>query len=103
VRELRASSGVELRAIVASRNPGTSFDPEVRRALAESAERAGLRAPEVVCFAGHDAGVTAERRPAGMVLVRNADGVSHAPDEAVDLEDAASAARVVQSAVEALA
>jgi beta-ureidopropionase / N-carbamoyl-L-amino-acid hydrolase len=103
VRELRASSGVELRAIVASRNPGTSFDPEVRRALAESAERAGLRAPEVVCFAGHDAGVIAERRPAGMVLVRNADGVSHAPDEAVDLEDAASAARVVQSAVEALA
>jgi acetylornithine deacetylase/succinyl-diaminopimelate desuccinylase-like protein len=47
--------------------------------------------------------VIAQRRPAGMVLVRNAAGVSHAPDEDVDLEDAAAAARVVQAALEALA
>lgn len=45
----------------------------------------------------------AQRRPAGMVLVRNAAGVSHAPGEDVDLEDAAAAARVVQAAVETLA
>lgn len=44
----------------------------------------------------------AQRRPAGMVVVRNAAGVSHAPGEDVDLEDAA-AARVVQAAVETLA
>jgi hypothetical protein len=48
--------------------------------------------------------VIAQRRPAGMVLVRNAAGVSHAPGEDVDLEDAAAAAaRVVQAAVETLA
>ena len=38
-----------------------------------------------------------------MVLVRNAAGVSHAPEENVDLEDAATAARVLQAAMEALA
>ena len=58
---------------------------------------------EAVCFAGHDAGVIAERRPAGMVLVRNATGVSHAPSEHVELDDAAAGARVVQAALEALA
>jgi N-carbamoyl-L-amino-acid hydrolase len=101
-RELETSSGVELEATVASMNRGTTFDPDVRGALGEAAERAGLGGPEVVCFAGHDAGVIAERRPAGMVLVRNRGGVSHAPDEAVDLDDAAAATGVVQAAVEAL-
>jgi N-carbamoyl-L-amino-acid hydrolase len=84
-------------------NRGTTFDEAVRAALRKAADRAGLPAPEIVCFAGHDAGVIAQRRPAGMVLVRNAAGVSHAPDEDVDLEDAAVAARVVQAALEALA
>jgi beta-ureidopropionase / N-carbamoyl-L-amino-acid hydrolase len=103
VDELRRATGVEVEARVASINRGTSFDPDVRRALAGAAERTGLEAPEVVCFAGHDAGVIALRRPAGMVLVRNEAGVSHAPGEDVSLEDAATAARMVQSAVEALA
>jgi beta-ureidopropionase / N-carbamoyl-L-amino-acid hydrolase len=102
-RGLTTSSGVELRTAVVSINHGTSFDSEVRRALAQAAQRAGLGAHELVCFAGHDAGVIAERRPAGMVLVRNEGGVSHAPGEDLDLEDAAAAARVVQAAVEVLA
>ena len=102
-RELEKSSRVRVEAKVASFNRGTTFDPGVRGALTEAAERAGLRAPELICFAGHDAGVVAERRPAGMVLVRNRTGVSHAPDEDVDLEDAAAAANVVAAALEALA
>lgn len=55
-RELQTSSGVELRTAVVSITRGTSFDSEVRRALAQPAERAGLGTHEVVCFAGHDAG-----------------------------------------------
>jgi beta-ureidopropionase / N-carbamoyl-L-amino-acid hydrolase len=100
--ELQAASGVELRTRVASVNAGTEFDPDVRGALARAARRARLRAPEVTCFAGHDAGVIAQRRPAGMVLVRNESGVSHAADEEVSLDDAAAAARILQAAVEAL-
>jgi beta-ureidopropionase / N-carbamoyl-L-amino-acid hydrolase len=102
-RELQAATRVEVSASVASLNRGTTFDEEVRGALRMAADRVGLPAREIVCFAGHDAGVIAQRRPAGMVLVRNAAGVSHAPEEDVDLEDAAAAARVVQAALEALA
>jgi N-carbamoyl-L-amino-acid hydrolase len=100
--ELQAATGVELRTSVASTNAGIGFDPDLRRALARAGQRAGFRVPEVTCFAGHDAGVIARRRPAGMVLVRNESGVSHAADEDVSLDDAAAAARILQAAVEAL-
>ena len=55
----------------------------------------GHALPELVCFAGHDAGVLAERVPAAMLFVRNPTGISHSPEESVELEDAAAAARVV--------
>jgi N-carbamoyl-L-amino-acid hydrolase len=60
-------------------------------------------APWLVCFAGHDAGVIAGRRPAGMVLVRNETGISHSPDEEVSLGDAAVAANGLLAAAEELA
>ena len=56
-----------------------------------------------MCFAGHDAGIVAERLPAGMVLVRNPTGVSHAPEEEVDLEDAAAGANALLAGLERLA
>ena len=82
-----AGVGLELRT--AAWSLGTEFPGAVREALL-----AGLRPPKprLVCYAGHDAGVIAAARPAGMVLVRNETGVSHSPDEEVSLEDAAVAA-----------
>ena len=61
---------------------------------------AGLRPPKprLVCYAGHDAGVIAAARPAGMVLVRNETGVSHSPEEEVSLDDAAVAANALLAA-----
>jgi acetylornithine deacetylase/succinyl-diaminopimelate desuccinylase-like protein len=55
----------------------------------------GGPAPELDCYAGHDAGLIAARLPAALVLVRNETGVSHSPDERVELEDAAFAAELV--------
>jgi N-carbamoyl-L-amino-acid hydrolase len=49
-----------------------------------------------------DAGILAERIPAAMVLVRNASGVSHAPEEEIELADAAAAANVILRTVERL-
>ena len=72
-----------------------AFDPDVRAAMGDL--------PELVCFAGHDAGILAQRLPAGMVFVRNATGVSHAPDEHVELDDAAVAATAVLTTLERLA
>jgi N-carbamoyl-L-amino-acid hydrolase len=71
------------------------LDPGVRAALGDL--------PELVCFAGHDAGILAPRVRAGMVFVRNATGVSHAPDEHVDLADAAIAAEALRTTLERLA
>lgn len=97
---LAARTGVEIEIGVASRSDAREFSPSLRAALAHASERiVGHAAPELVCFAGHDAGVLAERVPAAMVLVRNETGVSHSPAEAVDLDDAAVAARVVEDAL----
>ncbi|MBV9001557.1 MAG: M20/M25/M40 family metallo-hydrolase, partial [Solirubrobacterales bacterium] len=100
VRELAVRSGVEIDLAVASRSEPREFSGEVRAALARASQGVlGHVAPETVCFAGHDAGVLAERVPAAMLLVRNATGISHAPEEAVELEDAAIAARIVERAL----
>jgi N-carbamoyl-L-amino-acid hydrolase len=81
--------------VLESASDGVEFDTAVRAALGG--------APEVTCWAGHDAGILAERRPAGMLLVRNERGVSHAPDEHVEIEDALAATDALHRAIEALA
>ena len=93
-------AGVELDLRTAAWSEGTTFPEEVHEALG-FALRPG--APRLVCYAGHDAGVVAQRRPAGMVLVRNETGISHSPEEQVSLEDAAFAANGLLKAAEALA
>jgi N-carbamoyl-L-amino-acid hydrolase len=93
-----AGVGLDLRT--AAWSLGTEFAPATIAALGH-ALRPG--APRVVCYAGHDAGVIAAARPAGMVLVRNETGVSHSPDEDVSLEDAAIAANGLLAAAEELA
>jgi len=94
-RELAERTGIEIELATASHSDGVEFDARVLAAMP------GL--PELVCFAGHDAGILAPRVPAGMVFVRNATGVSHAPDEHVELADAAVAAEALRATLEALA
>jgi N-carbamoyl-L-amino-acid hydrolase len=105
-RDLAERTGVRIDVAVASRSAGVTFDEGVRAALRSAANaRYGASkgsVPEVTCFAGHDAGVVAERLPAGMVLVRNPRGVSHSPEEDVSLDDAAVGAAIVLDALERL-
>jgi N-carbamoyl-L-amino-acid hydrolase len=96
---LAEEAGVELALRQGAWSTGCAFPEDVREALLRGL---GPGAPRLVCYAGHDAGVIAEKRPAGMVLVRNETGISHSPDEDVDLADAAVAASAVLAAVEAL-
>ena len=98
--ELESRSGVAISVGIASGSDGTPFSEPLRAGLASAGrELLGEDVPEVVCFAGHDAGVLAPSLPAAMVLVRNHTGVSHSPEEAVDLEDAAIAAQIVALAL----
>jgi N-carbamoyl-L-amino-acid hydrolase len=100
-QQLAERTRVEIDLTVDSRSPGREFDSQLNERLARAAENRTHHAPpNLLCFAGHDAGMLAERIPAAMVLVRNATGVSHAPDESIDLADAALAAQVVADALE---
>jgi beta-ureidopropionase / N-carbamoyl-L-amino-acid hydrolase len=67
----------------------------------DAALRTRFDGPELVCWAGHDAGLLAARVPAAMVLVRNATGVSHSPAEHVELDDAAAGATAILEALSA--
>ena len=100
-RQLAERTGVDVDISTASQSRGVEFDARLRAALMAAGETVtGQGPPEVPCYAGHDAGVLAERIPAAMVFVRNATGVSHAPEEEIDLADAALAARAVARALE---
>ena len=104
VEELSMRFTVEVEISVASRSDRREFSPSLRATLARASEEVvGHAVPELVCNAGHDAGVVAERVPAAMVFVRNETGVSHSPAEDVDLDDAAIAARVVARALKEVA
>ncbi len=101
---LAAASRTEIDLTIASRSDARTFDGTLRAGLALAAvDVVGRSVPEQVCFAGHDAGVLAANIPAAMVLVRNPTGVSHSPEEVVDLADAAVAAEVVRRIVEEMA
>ncbi|HMJ36745.1 MAG TPA: hydantoinase/carbamoylase family amidase [Baekduia sp.] len=98
--ELAAGTGVAIAVTVESRGAGVTFDGDLRARLRAAAGDAPC--PDVLCWAGHDAGVLAPRLPAAMVLVRNPTGVSHAAAEHVDLGDAAAAATLILSTLEGL-
>lgn len=96
---LAREAGVALSLRQGAWSTGCAFPEDVREALLRGL---GPGAPRLVSYVGHDAGVIAEKRPAGMVLVRNETGISHSPDEDVDLADAAAGTTAVLAAVEAL-
>jgi N-carbamoyl-L-amino-acid hydrolase len=95
--------GLPVALALESRSPGCEFDAGLRSRLVALSEEMGPRAPEMDCYAGHDAGLIAARLPAAMVLVRNETGVSHSPSEQVELEDAAFGAELVLRLMEELA
>jgi beta-ureidopropionase / N-carbamoyl-L-amino-acid hydrolase len=99
-REVTSEQGAAVELSIASRSAGTRFSPELRGQLARTgSEVTGRTLPEVVCFAGHDAGVVAGHVSAAMLLVRNLSGVSHSPQEQVDLADAEVAVQIVREAL----
>jgi beta-ureidopropionase / N-carbamoyl-L-amino-acid hydrolase len=102
-QEIGAAAGVPIALTVESQNEGSSFDPDLRARLVALSAELGRPAPELDCYAGHDAGLLASRLPAAMVLVRNESGVSHSPEERVELDDAAYGAELVLRLLEELA
>ena len=77
------------------RAPATACDAELVAALDASARSAGHRPVHLPSGAGHDAMAMASLCPIAMLFVRCAGGISHHPAEAITLEDADAAIRVL--------
>jgi acetylornithine deacetylase/succinyl-diaminopimelate desuccinylase-like protein len=88
VAELERIGGA-LGVATTPRNDPVPMAAELRALLTGELERRGLPAPELVSWAGHDAGLlAAEGVPSAMLFVRSlAGGASHTPDEDSSAED----------------
>ncbi len=86
--EISALEGCSSSMVEESLSATVDFDADLRRRLAATLPDA----PVLATGAGHDAGVLAAHLPTGMVFVRNPTGVSHAPGEHVENDDAEAGA-----------
>jgi N-carbamoyl-L-amino-acid hydrolase len=86
-REAAAAHGVTAAVTAESVTTAVEFDPGLRDRLTAALARQGMPAPVLPTMAGHDAGVLAARLPAGMLFVRNPDGISHSPAEHAEPAD----------------
>jgi acetylornithine deacetylase/succinyl-diaminopimelate desuccinylase-like protein len=82
-----------------------AMDLEPSDALRRAIARAGFEPVELPSGAGHDAAITASAGvPSGMLFVRSdAEGVSHAPEEATGADAVAAAVGVLEAALRELA
>jgi beta-ureidopropionase / N-carbamoyl-L-amino-acid hydrolase len=73
--------------------------PDVRAAIARSADTLGLAHQSLPSGAGHDAQMMARLAPMGMIFVPSVGGISHSPRERTTWEDCARGADVLLQTV----
>ncbi len=71
--------------------------------LSESIVEAGHEPMQMTSGAGHDAVMMGERFPMTMLFIRHPGGISHHPDERVDVDDVQVAIDVLTRFVQRLA
>jgi allantoate deiminase len=101
--QLARDSRLAIRVEYDHEHVAVAMNETLTETLAASVEAAGSEPQRMVSGAGHDAGVMAAIAPTSILFVRSPGGVSHHPDEAVTLEDVASALRVMIDFVQRLA
>ncbi|MDH3661913.1 MAG: allantoate amidohydrolase [Alphaproteobacteria bacterium] len=73
----------------------TSCSAALVSELEAAVERAGIRALKLPSGAGHDGQAVAALCPIAMLFLRCKDGISHNPAEAIDIDDAVIAVRIM--------
>jgi N-carbamoyl-L-amino-acid hydrolase len=92
---MAARHGVAFDLGPASASTAAQMDSSLQQALLRAADKAGVRARAMPSGAGHDAAMfAAQGIPTAMLFVRNANG-SHNPDETMNLDDFATATRLL--------
>ena len=102
-RERGVARGVGVEFVKRQELPVQPMDGGVVSALAASAEESGESYRQMPSGAAHDTQCVASLVPSAMVFVPCVDGLSHTPLESADPADAALAAEVVYSAIQARA
>jgi allantoate deiminase len=101
--EIAKRRGLRLEWRLAQEHPATPCDPALRGLLIRAVEGAGMEALELPSGAGHDAVALAAALPVAMLFVRCRDGLSHHPEESVQLADVACALKVMDNFLSLLA
>jgi allantoate deiminase len=101
--EIASSRGVELAWEDRLSTPAIAMDRRLGELLAGAVADVGAPVVRLPSGAGHDAVVLAEVAPVAMLFVRCAGGVSHHPDESVEVGDVAVALEVLDRFIRSLA
>ena len=86
-----------------SDSPSVAVSPRLESLLAECVESKGIEVVRLPSGAGHDAVVMGQCFPMSMLFIRHPKGISHHPDEYVDVEDVGVAIEVLIEFVDRLA
>jgi hydantoinase/carbamoylase family amidase len=95
--------GLTLATAEASRLAPVALDAAIADMLAEESARLGMRAQRMPSGAGHDAQTMQALCPSGLIFVPSRGGISHAPEEWTDWDDACAGARLMLAAMVRLA
>lgn len=95
IAAIAAQRGVAVETRVFYSEAAAPCHPALIAALSGAVERIGVRPLRLVSGAGHDGLAMIALCPIGMVFVRCAGGISHNPAEAIEVEDADAAVRVL--------
>ncbi len=98
-----SDDGVDFGVTRRNHTDSVAVSPRMTSILHAAVGDAGIRPLEMVSGAGHDAVVMASRFPIAMLFLRHPGGISHHPDERVDVEDVAVAIDVLEKFVSRLA
>ncbi|HBJ36725.1 MAG TPA: Zn-dependent hydrolase, partial [Planctomycetaceae bacterium] len=98
-----SDDGVDFGVTRRNHTDSVAVSPRMTSILHSAVIDAGIRPLEMVSGAGHDAVVMASRFPMAMLFLRHPGGISHHPDERVDVEDVAVAIDVLEKFVSRLA
>jgi len=101
--QIAARRGLSVRHRTKASQPAVAMDSRLAGAIEDAIRRAGCEPHRMVSGAGHDAMILAEKCPAAMMFVRCPNGISHSPEETVQVEDVAKAIEAGTWLLEALA
>jgi allantoate deiminase len=102
-RSLAERGGLRFEVLQQTQTPTVRSSTHLRRSLEEAMDTIGIQGFRMTSGAGHDAMIMAERFPMAMLFLRHPGGISHHPDERVDIEDVEVAMDVLKHFVLRLA